>query len=106
MHFSARSGSPRPLRAPLLARPALAAAAVAAITLSVTALGTPASAATATAASVIKEAKAAIAAQSSAHLEFDAGSSSSSSTEKIVADVGTTGAPRRSRTARRFSTSR
>ena len=68
---------------------ALAAAAVAAITLSVTALGTPASAASTTAASVIKEAKAAIAAQPSAHLEFDAGSSSSSSTEKIVADVGT-----------------
>jgi hypothetical protein len=89
MHVSARSGFPRPLRAHAPGLAALAAAAVAAITLSVTALGTPASAASTTAASVIKEAKAAIAAQPSAHLEFDAGSSSSSSTEKIVADVGT-----------------
>jgi len=68
---------------------ALAAAALAALTLPLAALGTPASAATTTAASVLKEAKAAIGTQPSAHLEFDAGSSSSSSTEKIVADVGT-----------------
>ena len=36
----------------------------------------------------MKEAKAAIAGQSSAHLEFDAGSTTSSATEQIVADVG------------------
>ncbi len=90
MHISARSGSPRPLRARVPGAAALAAVALAAVALPLTALGAPSSAATTTAAGVIQEVKTAIGAQSSAHLEFDAGTSSSASTEKIVADVGST----------------
>jgi hypothetical protein len=62
--------------------------ALVAVVLPLAVFGAPASAGTVTAAAVIKEAKAAIATQSSAHLEFDADSTSSSSTEQIVADVG------------------
>jgi hypothetical protein len=92
MHSSARSGSSRPLYALLPGISALVGAtALTATGLGVTALAAPASAATVSPASVIKEAKAAIAKQSSAHLEFDAGSSSTSAKEKIVADVGSSG---------------
>jgi hypothetical protein len=66
----------------------LGAIALVAVVLPLAFLGAPASAGTVTAASVIKEAKAAIAAEPSAHLEFDAGSTTSSATEQIVADVG------------------
>jgi hypothetical protein len=83
VHFSAPPGTPRHFRAH-----ALGAAALVAVVLPLAVLGAPASAGTVTAATVIKQAKAAIAAQSSAHLEFDAASSASSSTEQIVADVG------------------
>ena len=83
MHFSAPAGTPRPLRARVLGAIALVA-----VVLPLAFLGAPASAGTVTAASVIKEAKAAIAAEPSAHLEFDAGSTTSSATEQIVADVG------------------
>jgi len=83
VHFSAPTGTPRRLRAHVLG-----AAALVAVVLPLAVLGAPASAGTVTAAAVIKEAKAAIATQSSAHLEFDADSTSSSSTEQIVADVG------------------
>ena len=83
MHFSAPPGTPRRLRAHILGATALVA-----VVLPLAVLGAPASAGTVTTASVIKQAKAAIAAQSSAHLEFDAGSTTSSATEQIVADVG------------------
>ena len=83
MHFSAPAGTPRHLRAHVLGAIALVA-----VVLPLAVLGAPASAGTVTTASVIKEAKAAIAAQSSAHLEFDAASTASSATEQIVADVG------------------
>lgn len=86
MHFLAPTGIPRRLRAHVLGAVALVA-----VVLPLAVLGAPASAGTVTAATVIKEAKAAIATQSSAHLEFDAGSSTSSATEQIVADVGAHG---------------
>jgi hypothetical protein len=65
--------------------------ALVAVVLPLAVLGAPASAGTVSAATVIKEAKAAIAAESSAHLEFDAASTTSTSTEQIVADVGAKG---------------
>jgi hypothetical protein len=83
VHFSAPPGTPHRLRAHVLGAIALVA-----VVLPLAVLGAPASAGTVTAATVIKQAKAAIASQSSAHLEFDAGSTTSSSTEQIVADVG------------------
>ncbi len=83
MHFLAPTGISRRLRAHVLGAVALVA-----VVLPLAVLGAPASAGTVTAATVIKEAKAAIATQSSAHLEFDAGSTTSSATEQIVADVG------------------
>lgn len=83
MHFLAPTGIPRRLHAHVLGAVALVA-----VVLPLAVLGAPASAGTVTAATVIKEAKAAIATQSSAHLEFDAGSTTSSATEQIVADVG------------------
>lgn len=86
MHFLAPTGIPRLFRAHVLGAVALVA-----VVLPLAVLGAPASAGTVTAATVIKEAKAAIATQSSAHLEFDAGSSTSSATEQIVADVGAHG---------------
>jgi hypothetical protein len=86
VHFLAPTGIPRRLRAHVLGAVALVA-----VVLPLAVLGAPASAGTVTAATVIKEAKAAIATQSSAHLEFDAGSSTSSATEQIVADVGAHG---------------
>ena len=86
MNFSAPAGTPRRLRAHVLGAIALVA-----VVLPLAVLGAPASAGSVTAASVIKEGKAAVASQSSAHLEFDAGSTTSTSTEKIVADVGANG---------------
>jgi hypothetical protein len=86
VHFLAPTGIPRLFRAHVLGAVALVA-----VVLPLAVLGAPASAGTVTAATVIKEAKAAIATQSSAHLEFDAGSSTSSATEQIVADVGAHG---------------
>jgi hypothetical protein len=62
--------------------------ALVAVVLPLALLGVPASAGTVTAATVIKQAKAAIASESTAHLEFDAGTTTSSSTEQIVGDVG------------------
>jgi hypothetical protein len=97
MHFSARPGTTRRFRALPPRTRALPRGArrlvpgLALVALAVTALGTSASAAKVSPASVIKEAKAAIAKQSSAHLEFDAASSTSSAKEKIVADVGSSG---------------
>jgi hypothetical protein len=97
MHFSARSGISRQPGSPLrgahvrnVVVPAAIAFAVGLplIGLPLAALATPASAGTVTVAAVIKEAKAAIATQTSAHLEFDASSSTSTAKEKIVADVG------------------
>ena len=93
MHNSAQPGTPGPLRAHVhsaIALISIPVAALAAAILPLAVLARPASAATANAATVIKETKAAIAAQSSAHLEFDAGTSASPSTEKIVADVAST----------------
>jgi hypothetical protein len=84
VHFSAPPGTPRRRRAHILGATALVA-----VVLPLAVVGAPASAGTVTAATVIKQAKAAIAGQSSAHLEFDAGAATSTSTEKIVADVGT-----------------
>ena len=86
MHFSAPPGTPRRLRAHILGATALVA-----VVLPLAVLGAPASAGTVTAATVIKEAKAAIASESSAHVEFDAASTTSSSTEQFVADVGASG---------------
>jgi hypothetical protein len=54
------------------------------------ALGATASAAVATAGSVLKAAKAAIATQTGVHVQFVARSSSTSKTEKILADIGLT----------------
>jgi hypothetical protein len=83
VHFLAPTGILLRLRVHVLGAVALVA-----VVLPLAVLGAPASAGTITAATVIKEAKAAIATQSSAHLEFDAGSSTTSATEQIVADVG------------------
>jgi hypothetical protein len=91
VHFSAHPGTPRLFRARVLGAVALFAVAPVTVILPLALLGAPASAGTVTAATVIKEAKAAIATESSAHLEFDAGSTTSSSTEQIVADVGASG---------------
>jgi hypothetical protein len=55
-----------------------------------TALGAPAGAAGVTTASVITQTKAAITKQSSARVEFDASSSSSGASEKIVGNLGST----------------
>jgi hypothetical protein len=86
VHFSAPTGIRHRFRARVLGAIALVA-----VALPLALLGTPASAGTVTPATVIKEAKAAIATQSSAHLEFDAGTTSSSATEQIVADLGANG---------------
>jgi hypothetical protein len=101
VHFSAPPGIPRRFRAQVpgahvlgghvLGGLVLGAVALVAVVSPLAVLAAPASAATVTAATVIKEAKAAIAAESSAHVEFDAGSTTSSSTEQIVADVGASG---------------
>jgi hypothetical protein len=94
VHFSAQPGTPRHRRVPVQGTIALADAAFPlAIALSLAAVplvaaSPPASAATVSVATVIKEAKAAIAKQTSAHLEFDAGAKASTAKEKIVADVG------------------
>jgi hypothetical protein len=80
MHVAARPGAPRRLRALV---PGVI------VLVAVAALATPASAGTVTVASVLKAAKAAVATQTSAHVEFDARSGTSSATEKIVGDVGT-----------------
>jgi hypothetical protein len=87
MYFSARSGTPR-RRAPLRGLLVPGAIAVVAVALPLAAAPSPASAGTVTAAAVIKESKAAIAKQTGAHLEFNASSTTSTATEKIVADVG------------------
>jgi hypothetical protein len=86
VHFSAPTGTPRRFRAHLLGVIALVA-----VALPLALTGAPASAGTVTAATVIKEAKAAITAQSSAHLVFAAASTASSATEQIVADVSAHG---------------
>jgi len=100
VHFSALPGSPRrraqvrdtvgrrrpPFALAAAALPLAVALPLAAVPLVATA--TPASAATATVASVIKAAKAAIAKQTSAHLQFNAGSKTATTKEKILADVG------------------
>jgi hypothetical protein len=88
MHFSARPGTSRHLRAHVRGVIVPGAIALVAVALPLAAVVTPASAGTVTAAAMIKEAKAAIAKQSSAHLEFNASSSTSTTKEKILADVG------------------
>jgi hypothetical protein len=83
VHFSALPGTPRHRRAPFRGTIALTA-----VALPLIAAAIPAPAATLTPATVIKEAKAAIAKQTSAHLEFNAASKTSTAKEKILADVG------------------
>lgn len=96
MHFSAPAGTPHRLRAHVRGATArsgvaLVGVALVGVALPLAALGAPAAAGTVTAAAVIKEAKAAIASQSSAHLAFKAASTTSSAKEQIVADVSTSG---------------
>jgi hypothetical protein len=106
VHFSALSGTPRRRartqgaspRVPAAFAAALPRAAIAiplavalplAVAVPLVAASTPASGSTVSVAVVIKGAKAAIAKEVSAHLEFNAASKTSTAKEKIVADVGT-----------------
>jgi hypothetical protein len=94
VHFSALSGTLRrraPARGAIARVPVALAVAlplVGAVAVPLVVASTPASAATVSVAAVTKEAKAAIAKQTSAHLEFNAASKTSTTKEKIVADVG------------------